>query len=121
MRSLLLCVVIACSSFATLVAQTQITTGVIQGAVVDSSGAVLPGVDVTIVNQETNLTQSRTTDAEGRFVFLQLPPGHLPSLGLRHHRSGRRRTHCRPGRQPQSPAVCGQYRRGRDGDGHSGG
>jgi len=75
MRSLLLCVVIACSSFATLVAQTQITTGVIQGAVVDSSGAVLPGVDVTIVNQETNLTQSRTTDAEGRFVFLQLPPG----------------------------------------------
>ena len=74
-RSILFCVVILGSSLSTLFAQTQITTGVIQGAVVDSSGAVLPGVDVTIINAETNLTQSRTTDAEGRFVFLQLPPG----------------------------------------------
>jgi len=75
LRSMLFCVVVICSSLATLVAQTQITTGVIQGVVVDSSGAVLPGVEVTTVNAETNLTQSRTTDAEGRFVFLQLPPG----------------------------------------------
>jgi hypothetical protein len=76
MRSILLGVIIACTAFfATLVAQSQITTGVIQGVVVDSSGAVLPGVDVTAVNAETNLTQTRTTDAEGRFVFLQLPPG----------------------------------------------
>jgi hypothetical protein len=56
-------------------AQTQITTGVIQGSVTDATAGVLPGVDVTIVNTETNLTQSRTTDADGRFVFLQLPPG----------------------------------------------
>ena len=67
---------IGCFALATtLSAQTQITTGVIQGTVMDSTGAVLPGVDVTIVNPETNLTQSRTTDADGRFVFLQLPPG----------------------------------------------
>ena len=60
---------------AVLGAQTQITTGVIQGVVMDSSSAVLPGVDVTIVNPVTNLTQSRTTEADGRFVFLQLQPG----------------------------------------------
>jgi hypothetical protein len=48
---------------------------VIQGSVTDSSGAALPGVDVSIVNAETNLSQSRTTDGVGRFVFLQLPPG----------------------------------------------
>jgi hypothetical protein len=58
-----------------LAAQTQITTGVIQGTVTDATGGVLPGVDVTIVNPGTNLTQSRTTGSDGRFVFLQLPPG----------------------------------------------
>ena len=63
------------AAVAPLVAQTQITTGVIEGAVLDSSGAVLPGVDVTIVNVDTNLTQSRTTGPDGRYVFLQLPPG----------------------------------------------
>ncbi len=76
MRLMLLSVVfVGVMAIATLSAQTQITTGVIQGAVVDSSGAVLTGVEVTIVNPETNLTQSRATDSDGRFVFLQLPPG----------------------------------------------
>jgi hypothetical protein len=66
----------SCLAFPTLLeAQTEITTGVIQGTVMDSTGAVLPGVDVTIVNQGTNLTQSRTTQSDGRFVFLQLQPG----------------------------------------------
>jgi hypothetical protein len=60
---------------APLTAQTQITTGVIQGSVLDATGGVLPGVDVAIVNVETNLTQNRTTAGDGRFVFLQLPPG----------------------------------------------
>jgi Carboxypeptidase regulatory-like domain/TonB dependent receptor-like, beta-barrel len=60
---------------APVAAQTQITTGVIRGAVSDSTGAVLPGVNVDAVNADTGLTQRGTTDDEGRFVFLQLPPG----------------------------------------------
>jgi hypothetical protein len=56
-------------------AQTQITTGVIQGTVVDSSGAVMPGVSVEARNVETNLARTATTDTNGRFVFLQLAPG----------------------------------------------
>src|SRR5262245_44480276 len=56
-------------------AQSQITTGVIDGAVVDSSGAVLPGVEVEIRNVDTNLTRSLVTDREGRFAALQLPAG----------------------------------------------
>jgi hypothetical protein len=56
-------------------AQSQITTGVIDGTAVDTSGAVLPGVDVEIRNVETNLTRNLTTDRDGRFVALQLPPG----------------------------------------------
>src|SRR5215813_13993426 len=39
-------------------AQSQITTGVIDGTVVDSSGGVLPGVDVEVRNVETNFTRS---------------------------------------------------------------
>ncbi len=56
-------------------AQSQITTGVIDGTVVDTSGAVLPGVNVEIRNVETNLARTLTTDRNGRFVALQLPPG----------------------------------------------
>ena len=58
-----------------VIAQTQITTGVIQGTVVDSSGGVLPGVDVAINNLQTNLSQNQMTDSGGRFAFRQLPPG----------------------------------------------
>jgi hypothetical protein len=56
-------------------AQSQITTGVIDGAVLDTSGAVLPGVDVEVRNIDTNLTRRLVTDREGRFAALQLPPG----------------------------------------------
>ena len=56
-------------------AQPQITTGVIDGTVVDSSGGVLPGVDVEVRNVDTNLVRTVTTDGTGRFVVLQLPAG----------------------------------------------
>ncbi len=56
-------------------AQTQITTGVVQGTTVDTTGAVLPGVAVELRNVETNFTVTRTTDENGRFVVLQVPPG----------------------------------------------
>src|SRR4030088_1614709 len=58
-----------------LAAQSQITTGVIDGVAADTSGAVLPGVDVEVRNVDTNFTRTLTTDAGGRFVALQLPPG----------------------------------------------
>src|ERR1051325_4091805 len=51
-------------------AQSQITTGVIQGTVSDPNGAVLPGATVEVKNLETNLTRNVTTDDDGRFSFL---------------------------------------------------
>ena len=75
MRVLLALALLSLAAIAPLSAQTQITTAVIQGVVTDPTGAVVPGVNVEAVNLDTNLTQSRTTGTDGRFVFLQLPPG----------------------------------------------
>lgn len=55
--------------------QTQSTTGVIQGKVEDPSGAVVAGAEVTIKEPATNLRRQITTDHDGRFIFLALPPG----------------------------------------------
>jgi hypothetical protein len=56
-------------------AQTQITTGVIQGTVADPSGAVVPGAEVEARNLDNNVKRTLTTGPDGRFVFLQLAPG----------------------------------------------
>jgi hypothetical protein len=56
-------------------AQTQITTGTIQGTVADANGAAVAGANVEVKNVDTNFVRTVTTDEEGRFVALQLPPG----------------------------------------------
>src|SRR6185312_3874506 len=56
-------------------AQTQITSGTIQGTITDENGAVVPAANVEIKNLDTNLTRTATTDEGGRFVALALPPG----------------------------------------------
>ncbi|HEY0385999.1 MAG TPA: carboxypeptidase regulatory-like domain-containing protein, partial [Pyrinomonadaceae bacterium] len=72
--ALFLLFVLACASGVR--AQTQITAGTIQGTVTDPQGAVVPDARVEIKNLETNLVKTLSTDADGRFVALQLPPGH---------------------------------------------
>jgi Carboxypeptidase regulatory-like domain/TonB-dependent Receptor Plug Domain len=56
-------------------AQTQSTTGTIQGTVVDANGAVVPNANVEVKNLDTNFSKTVTTDEGGRYVFLALPPG----------------------------------------------
>src|SRR5687767_11792370 len=56
-------------------AQTQSTTGTIQGTVLDEQGGAVPGATVEIKNLATNATRTLTTDDEGRFVALALQPG----------------------------------------------
>src|ERR1700716_1277600 len=74
-QHLLISIAIWFVAAAGLAAQSQITTGVIEGVVVDASGAVVPGAAVEIRNVDTNLTRTLTTDRDGRFVALQLPAG----------------------------------------------
>ena len=59
----------------TIYAQTQITAGTIQGTVLDANGAALPGANVELKNADTNFVRTVTTDEEGRFIALSLPPG----------------------------------------------
>src|SRR5215216_5910758 len=58
-----------------IVAQTQSTTGTIQGSVVDANGAVVTGANVEIRNLDTNITRTLTTNEEGRFTALGVQPG----------------------------------------------
>jgi Carboxypeptidase regulatory-like domain/TonB dependent receptor len=56
-----------------LSAQTQ--TGTLTGAVTDSTGAILVGAKVTITNEGTDVTQTTTADAQGRYLVPLLPAG----------------------------------------------
>lgn len=57
------------------VALAQSVSASIQGTVSDATGAVLPGVSVTIRNVGTGDARELVTDAEGRYLAPVLPPG----------------------------------------------
>jgi hypothetical protein len=54
-------------------AQTQLAT--VSGTITDPSGAVVPGVSITIVSQGTGLKRSAVTDTAGEYRFAGLPTG----------------------------------------------
>src|ERR1700690_429645 len=56
-------------------AQAQQTLGSITGAVSDKTGGVLPGTEVTIVGDQTKLTRTQKTNANGIYDFVNLPIG----------------------------------------------
>jgi hypothetical protein len=58
-----------------LFAQSQATTGVIEGTVTDATGAVLPGVSVSLRNIATNYEQTQVSDSGGRYRGVLLPLG----------------------------------------------
>src|SRR5437762_12160074 len=55
--------------------QAQITSGTVQGDVLDEKGGSVAGATVEAKNLDTNFTQSETTNADGHFAFLSLAPG----------------------------------------------
>ncbi|MCA1625216.1 MAG: carboxypeptidase-like regulatory domain-containing protein [Acidobacteria bacterium] len=56
-------------------AQSQATTGNIEGRVVDPQGAAVPNVSVTATNQDNGLQKTSQTSDEGNFVLPLLPSG----------------------------------------------
>jgi hypothetical protein len=53
----------------------QRITGSIEGRISDASGAVLPGVEITVTSDTTGLVRTILTNETGRYNFPVLPPG----------------------------------------------
>jgi len=74
-KGLSVCLFVTLLFAAVVVAQTQITTGTIQGTVLDANGAAVAGAEVEVKNVDTNFIRTTTTDEDGRFAAPQLPSG----------------------------------------------
>jgi outer membrane receptor protein involved in Fe transport len=68
-------VVCACAFGLNASAQSQATTGDIEGRVLDPQEAAVPNATVTATNQATGLEKSATADSEGNYRIILLPPG----------------------------------------------
>src|SRR5215467_13071491 len=54
---------------------SQSTTGAVLGTVKDQSGAVLPGVEIAVLNLSTNQNRTAITNERGDYTVPQLPIG----------------------------------------------
>ena len=50
-------------------------TAELNGRVTDQSGAVLPGVSITVTQTDTGLVRSIVTDSDGAYLLSNLPTG----------------------------------------------
>ncbi len=57
-----------------LLAQSA-ATGALTGTITDPTGAVVPGVTVTLTSADTNQVRTATTGSDGSYRFTLLPPG----------------------------------------------
>ena len=73
-RLAVLCLCLALTPSGAL-AQSQATTGDIEGRVLDPNGAVVPNATVTARNQATGFERTASTDGDGNYRLVLLPPG----------------------------------------------
>ncbi len=74
-RKLLFCVASFIIFSVSAFAQSQATTGNIEGRVTDQNGAGVPNANVTVKNQATGFEKSNNSDSEGNYRVILLPPG----------------------------------------------
>jgi hypothetical protein len=58
-----------------ILAQSQATTGNIEGRVTDPNGAGVPNASVTATSQDTGFKKTVQSDSEGNYTIVLLPPG----------------------------------------------
>lgn len=64
-------VLLLCATFAW---GQSTNTGTVIGVITDPSGAVVPGVSITLTDVNTHSTLTTTTNGSGRFVLVNVPP-----------------------------------------------
>ena len=72
---LFLMVGVLCAASSVAFAQASAGTGSISGVVTDPSGAVMPGVEVTVRNVGTNVARTVQSNEAGRYEVVALQPG----------------------------------------------
>ncbi|HEV2418011.1 MAG TPA: TonB-dependent receptor [Terriglobia bacterium] len=55
--------------------RAQTSSASVTGVVRDTSGAVIPGATVTLIDQGTNVSSRKITNSSGAFVFINVLPG----------------------------------------------
>jgi len=73
LKAATVCVLLVLATGGPLTAQS--TLGAILGAVTDPNGALVPGAQVTLTHQETNITRQATTNEAGLYEYTNLVPG----------------------------------------------
>src|SRR5438477_2666542 len=68
-------VLVASFSFTLLPTWAQSTGGRILGRVSDSTGAVVTGVQVTLIHEATGVSRDTRTDQSGDYTFIEVVPG----------------------------------------------
>src|SRR2546423_7660909 len=74
-RFVLLCAFVLCIGAGAALAQADSTTANLSGFVRDPAGAVVPGATVTARNAEKNVVRTATSNDEGFYQLVRLPPG----------------------------------------------
>jgi hypothetical protein len=77
-RAVVWLIALAVSSLLSLPVGAQLNTGTILGTVTDATGAVVPGANVEVQNQDTGLVQTATSNSVGEYV--------VPSLAIGRYR-----------------------------------
>ncbi|HYM05843.1 MAG TPA: TonB-dependent receptor, partial [Terriglobales bacterium] len=73
LRTVVLCSLVLLLSAATVWAQLYSST--VSGLVTDPSGAVVPGAQVKLVDEQKGYSFAATSDSTGRYLFRSIPPG----------------------------------------------
>ena len=89
-------------------AHGQAVTGTILGTVTDNSGAVMPGVTITVTNVDTGRSRVYVTDGNGEYTAPSLPTGTYTVgaelTGFKTRPTRRRHARCRSARPHRSQA-----------------
>ncbi|MGA8911195.1 MAG: carboxypeptidase-like regulatory domain-containing protein, partial [Acidobacteriaceae bacterium] len=112
------CLFFIALAFAPMV-EAQQTLGTINGTVTDISGAAMASCTVTVVNEQTGLARSTTTQKNGYWEILNLPVGtykvtvtepnfetvNYPSIAVREDRAATINAALKPGQVSESVTV----------------